>query len=273
MQLVDPALVLGWAAALGWVGWLVVSLVVPTRVAGGRPAGLAGAWRSQPVRHRVLLVGLGCAVWLDVAQLSVVDSVEDRTGLSTLDPAVTGWFVDHRSAALTAAAKLVSDAGGTVAMGVLALLGVIFLAWRRHWSAAGLVAVAALGAALLVSVMKQVLGRMRPPLVDHLVLETNASLPSGHALGSAVVLGILAAVALGVVRRPAARVAVVAIVVALVAVIGLSRLYLGVHWGTDVLTGWLLGAAWLSVCVTALSVIRQGGGRWFEGRRQVEVRR
>ncbi len=263
MRFVDPALVVGWLAAVLWVVWLGASLA-RAWVATGRAPGawprLGGVWAAQSVRGRVVLVGFGCAVWLDVAQLTVVDSVEDRTGLATVDPAITGWFVDHRDAASTVAAKFASDAGGTVAMGVVALLSAVWLAWRRRWPQAGAVAVAALGAAVLATVMKHVLVRARPPRVDQLVLETTASLPSGHALGSTVVLGILTAIAVGVIRRPVHRAVLATIVVLVITAIGLSRLYLGVHWSTDVLTGWLLGAAWLSVCVTALAILTRCSG-------------
>jgi membrane-associated phospholipid phosphatase len=263
VQFVDPVLVAGWVAAALWVAWLGAS-ITRAGVAADRPPGagnrLGGAWRAQSVRGRILLIGLGCAAWLDVAQLEVVDSVDDRNGLSTADPAITGWFVDHRNAASTVAAKLVSDAGSTVTMGVLALLGVVWLAWRRRWPQAGTVAVAALGAAVMGTVMKDVLGRARPPRVDQLVLQTNASLPSGHALGSTVVLGILTAIAFGAIRRPANRAALATIIVVVIAAVGLSRLYLGVHWSTDVLTSWLLGAAWLSVCVTALAILTRRSG-------------
>lgn len=139
-------------------------------------------------------------------------------------------------------------------MGVLALISMVWLAWYRRWPQAGTVAVAALGAMVIGSVMKHVLNRARPPRIDQLVVETTASLPSGHTLGSTVVLGSLSAIAFGLLRRPANRAALAIVIVVVIAAVGLSRLYLGVHWSTDVLTGWLLGAAWLSVCVTALEI-------------------
>ena len=257
MRFVDAVVIAGWVAAVGWVAWLGACLV-RAGAAADRPPGvrhLGETWIAQSVRSRILLVGLGVAVWLDVAQLAVVDSVEDHTGLSTADPAITAWFVNHRSTALTAVAKGVSDAGSTTAMGALALLGVIWLAWRRRWPQAGMIAVAALGAAGMGSVMKSVLDRARPPRIDQLVVQITPSLPSGHALGSSVVLGILTAIASGAIQRAANRAALVTIVVIVIAAVGLSRLYLGVHWATDVLTGCLLGAAWLSVCITALAVL------------------
>lgn len=258
MRFVDPVLVIGWVTALVWVALLLTCRArasVAANQAPGGPAPFGSSWRPQAVQGWVPLAGLGCAVWLNVAQLEVVDSVEDRTGLSTMDPAITAWFVDHRSTALTTAAKLVSEVGSTVTMGSLALFSSIWLAWHQRWHQGGTVAVAALGAAVMGSVMKHVLDRPRPPRIDQLVMETNASLPSGHALGSTVVLGILTTIAFRAIQRPLSRAALATIIVVVIAAVGFSRLYLGVHWSTDVLTGWLLGAAWLSVCVTALVIV------------------
>jgi undecaprenyl-diphosphatase len=86
------------------------------------------------------------------------------------------------------------------------------------------------------------------------MLETNQSFPSGHALASAAVLGVLALVLIP--RRPCRvpRILLVAIAAAAAAMIGLSRLYLGVHWASDVVGGWLIGAMWLAVCLTAARV-------------------
>jgi undecaprenyl-diphosphatase len=123
----------------------------------------------------------------------------------------------------------------------------------------------ALGAAVMGEVMKHVLDRARPPRIDQLVVETSGSLPSGHALGSTVVLGILTAIAFGVIRRPGNRAALATIVVVVIAAVGLSRLYLAVHWATDVLTGWLLGAVWLSVCVTLLKTSAPRIQLWWPG--------
>lgn len=95
----------------------------------------------------------------------------------------------------------------------------------------------------------------RPPVAEQLTVETTFSLPSGHAVASTVVLGLLAALALRYTRRVAVRVAVIVAAAVGIATIVVSRLYLGVHWLSDTLTSWLLGGAWLAACVTALMVV------------------
>jgi undecaprenyl-diphosphatase len=161
-------------------------------------------------------------------------------------------LVAHRTLGATVLARGVSDVGGTAGMAVLAALGSLVLWFRRRRWEAGIVVLASAGAGVLVVTLKNVYDRPRPPEATRLIVETNYSLPSGHALGSVVVLGVLAAVAGVVLRGAAARAATVVLAVVVAAVIGLSRLYLGVHWLTDVLDGWLVGGAWLALCVTLL---------------------
>lgn len=159
------------------------------------------------------------------------------------------WFVEHRTGPLTAVAKVVSALGDTVTVAIYTLVACALLAWRRHWEQAVLIATAAIGAGLLVYFGKLLIGRDRPPVGYRLVTETNHSYPSGHALGSTVVIGVLVAAALPLLSRTA-RIAAIAFAVVFPLAVGVSRLYLGVHWTTDVLAGWLLGACWLTLCLT-----------------------
>jgi undecaprenyl-diphosphatase len=102
---------------------------------------------------------------------------------------------------------------------------------------------------------KQWVGRARPPLRLHLITETEPSFPSGHATdSSAFFLTLALIVAVVILRRPLARVGTVLLAALLCAAIGVSRLILGVHWPTDVLGGWSLGAT-VAFTVTLLTVL------------------
>jgi membrane-associated phospholipid phosphatase len=204
-----------------------------------------------------LPVGTAATIVLFTAQAGLVDTVEDGGGSGLFDQSVWAWFISHRAPTATTVMTAVSAAGGTAVMAVLALIGAGLL-WRtRRRAEAGIVIGAAVGAGLLVTGFKHLYDRARPPAIDRLTIETNYALPSGHALGSMVVLGVLTAVAVLLTRRLAVQAGAVALAIAGIVTIGASRLYLGVHWLTDVLTGWLLGAAWLALSVTMLVLIQR----------------
>lgn len=186
---------------------------------------------------------------LTAAVFAITGSVLGRDGITAIDEPGTDWVVQRRAGLVTPVAMGVSDLGGTPAMTAVAVLLCLTLAWRRQWPEVVLVAVAAVGAGVLVRVGKHIVGRTRPPEADHLVTVTNQAFPSGHSLGSIVVIGVLAAVLLSRMHRPAARRIVVTVAAVFVVAVGLSRWYLGVHWPTDVLGGWCIGALWLALCL------------------------
>ncbi len=240
---------------------------------------VAGVWavlvalRPSPVPPR-LLVGTGVAVALFGVQAVLVDTVEDLTVPGVVDERVLTWFVGHRSPPVTAVMTVLSTIGGTAGMAVLALLGAVLLWWWARRAAGGGVRVAAVGACRRVPGLKNLYGRARPPVADHLAAANTFALPSGHALGSIVVVGVLTACVLVRTRQPGPLVAALGAGLLVVA-IGVSRLYLGVHWTTDVLTGWSLGGSWLALCVTALVLVElrspaagpEQGPRRSDGRR------
>lgn len=246
----DIGVGLAWVAIVGWVLVATLAVVLP-RFGRSSPTLLLTAPTRLP-----LLVGTVAVALLFAAQAGVVDTVADSAGAGSLDRSVWAWFVAHRTPALDRVMITVSTAGNTIGMAVLALIGAAVL-WRlRHRAEAAVVLIATVGAGLLVTGFKNLYGRARPPAAQQLTVETNAALPSGHSLGSMVVLGVLAAVVVLLERRPGVRVLAVLAAAAGIVAIGLSRLYLGVYWTTDVLTGWLLGGAWLAVCITALILLR-----------------
>jgi membrane-associated phospholipid phosphatase len=113
-------------------------------------------------------------------------------------------------------------------------------------------AVAVAGSLLMTTVGKSVIGRVRPPTVDAVPpFESSPSFPSGHSLNALVVSGVVAYLVCLRLRRRAARVAVVAGAALFAVAMGLSRVYLGHHWLTDVLVAWALGLGWLAAVITA----------------------
>jgi undecaprenyl-diphosphatase len=137
-------------------------------------------------------------------------------------------------------------------MAVLAVLVGVFC-WFRGRRADAVLAVVAMGTASLVfTTIKNVTDRARPPVADRLVTVGNQSLPSGHAMMSMVVIGTIVVLSWS---RLAGRGRAVLVVLAAawVGAVGATRVYLGVHWFSDVVAGWLVGAAWLAVCVAVWS--------------------
>ncbi|MBF6174575.1 phosphatase PAP2 family protein [Nocardia blacklockiae] len=183
--------------------------------------------------------------------LVLVGGVLGWDGVTRIDAPTMNWTVAQRTDGLTPAVRTVTDLGGTPAMTIVAVVACAWLAWRRRWAEVVVTTAVSLGAGLTVFVVKALVGRRRPP-VDHLVTETSHSFPSGHTLGSTAVLGVVAAVTMLSLRRRAARVAVGTTVALFVLAVGVSRVYLGVHWPTDVLAGWSFGALWIVAGTVAL---------------------
>jgi membrane-associated phospholipid phosphatase len=251
-----------WFADVGQViaGYVAAAWMSVATIALARRRTALGAVLA-PVARFPVLVGMTIATALLVAQAVVVDMVEDVGGAGPLDVHVWTWFVDHRSPQVTFVMKAVSQLGDSPETALLAIVGAALLLWARRGAEAAVVLGAAAGSSLLVNDFKALYNRPRPPVGERLAIENNPSLPSGHALGSTVVIGVLAAVVVLLVRHVAVRVLAIAAAAVTVATIGVSRLYLGVHWATDVLTGWFLGGTWLALCVTFLCVVRAPNGR------------
>jgi undecaprenyl-diphosphatase len=130
-------------------------------------------------------------------------------------------------------------------MGVLAF-GYLLLVGKRL--SAGMLAFSFAGGMALNSLLKFGVARPRPDLVAHLVEVHTASFPSGHAMLSAVCYLTLGALLAGVVPARRYKAYILGTAIFLTLLVGGSRIYLGVHWPTDVLAGWCLGAAWAMAC-------------------------
>ena len=139
----------------------------------------------------------------------------------------------------------------------VAVVVYLLLAWRN--GTALLVFIAIAGGALMSSTLKGVYDRPRPDLVAHIVQTSSASFPSGHAMLAAVTYLTLGSLLARLEPDPRLKLYLIGLALLLAITVGFSRVYLGVHYPTDVLAGWSLGAAWAIGCsVVALWLQRAG---------------
>lgn len=186
----------------------------------------------------------GDARYFDTAILMALHS----SNFSNLD-----WFIEF-----------VRDISGLGGLGVLTLLvsaSVIFLVISNNLRTAIFVALATISGAVLSSLLKLGFDRPRPDLIPHLTHVYSASFPSGHAMVSAVVYLTLGTLLTRIVSGFWAKVFIMAVVVLLTGLIGISRLYLGVHWPSDVLAGWAAGAGWALMWWTVANIINLENGK------------
>ena len=183
----------------------------------------------------------------------------DMAVLQTLHPdaanpsdPVGPFWLDHAAADLTAL-------GSVSVLATIALLVGGFLVLQRRRVEAAIIAVAFAGGLTLSQSLKGFFDRERPPEIYRASEILNASFPSGHALLSAVVFLTLGAMLAQAAKGRALRIYVMSVAIMLVLIVGLTRIYLGVHWTTDVLAGWSAGAAWATACWLA--------GRWLKQRK------
>ncbi|THD35124.1 MAG: phosphatase PAP2 family protein [Sphingomonas sp.] len=152
----------------------------------------------------------------------------------------------------------ISALGGPTLMWLFGVSGLVWLLYQRRRAEAGWIAGSLIGASLISSSLKYAIGRPRPSLVPHLAQVTDSSFPSGHSLVSAALYLTLGLMLAEGQKGWAPRVALVGFFALLVLLIGMSRVFLGVHWPSDVLGGWSFGTAW------ALSVF--AANRWVRAR-------
>jgi undecaprenyl-diphosphatase len=182
-------------------------------------------------------VGEGEARWFDEGLLLALRTSDPA------DPIGPHWF--------EASVVDVSALGGFAVLALVVLLAVGYLLTLKRWGGALMLLIATLGGTAISEGLKVGFNRPRPDLVAHIVETTSMSFPSGHAMLSAVTYLTLGALIARTQKRKRLRAYVLSAAVVLTLLIGLSRIYLGVHWPTDVLAGWCLGAAWALICWAA----------------------
>jgi membrane-associated phospholipid phosphatase len=235
-------------SAISWVGelrWLRVPDGSPDpQPAGGRRPGVNALAVT-------LILGLAAVTLAGTGLGALVDNVTDGDGVVFVDHPVAAFVAARRAAALTSVMRAVSAVGGPAGMVVLAVAAGVLLAVRsRSWHPVAVLAVTAGGAVVLTLVFKAALARSRPPLAQAIAAADGYGFPSAHAAVAAAVCGAVAWLCSLQVRSWRARVAIWAVAAMLATLVGVSRVYLAVHWTTDVAGGWIFGALWLAVVIT-----------------------
>ncbi|MDB6150134.1 MAG: hypothetical protein JWQ44_1582 [Chthoniobacter sp.] len=213
----------------------------------------------------IVLLLIGGSVW---AFVEIADEVLEG-GSQHFDETAIRFFRDPNNPAIPIGPVWVADVardvtalgGVTVtAMMTAAVLGFLWLQGRRH--AMLLVIVSVVGGAIASGVLKEAFDRERPSLVPHLTRVTSFSFPSGHSLLAAVTYLTLGALLARTTQHRSTKVYFLSIAVCLTLLIGFSRVFLGVHYPTDVLAGWCAGTAWALFCAII--------ARWLQQRGKVE---
>ena len=213
-----------------------------------------GRFRKRWSPHAYLTVhlvaGLTASVLAMWGFVALADAVVERDAITQFDIALANELHARAIPLGIRIARLLSDVGGPIAMTILMIVVAIVLSIRRERLLLITWLIAFVGGSVLDQTLKLSFRRPRPTLPNPVLIAHGFSFPSGHAMGSLIGFGLLAYLLARLTRRPAWRVALVAGTGALVTAIGVSRLYLGVHYFSDVVGGYAAGIVWLMVCVS-----------------------
>lgn len=208
-------------------------------------------------------LGLGAAaIWAfielaDEVLEGTVDGIDRRLLLALRDaadpsePLGPGWFHEM--------ARDFTALGSTAVLGLVTAAAVGFLLLDRKRHAAIVVLAAVLGGQLISTLLKMGFDRPRPDLVPHGALVYTASFPSGHSMMAAVTYLTLGALLASVHASWRVKLYFLGIAVAITLLVGVSRVYLGVHWPSDVAGGWTVGAAWAALCWLGMRRLQRQG--------------
>lgn len=217
---------------------------VPDDPPGGSTLGSVRGRRAATIAMSLSAVGfavLSLVVWFDATPALDRWLVAVLRTPGTLDdPLGPEWLRDF--------VLDITHAGGRSVLGLFSVLAAGFLAVMRLWRELGFATAALLGGIGLSDIFKALFGRVRPDFVPHLAEETSSSFPSGHATYAAIAYITFALLLGRLVPNRVARAYLAGAAAGLVMLVGFSRVYLGVHYPSDVLAGWCLGTSWALGC-------------------------
>jgi undecaprenyl-diphosphatase len=187
----------------------------------------------------------------------IVEDILTHDPLTVIDSDVAQWLHAHATPPVTTAMLAISFLGSFRMVTAIALCTALLLVWRRHWYRLLALVLTVPGGAVLNGLLKSAFRRGRPMFDDPILVLTTYSFPSGHAMAATILYGLLAAYAVWHIRQWRSRMLVAVVAGVLIVLVGFSRIYLGVHYLSDVLGGTAAGTAWLALCLTAVETMRR----------------
>ena len=212
--------------------------------AAGRPAP-SRTQIASPAIAGVLVAAVCLGAYVELAEdLRISPRVYE------FDTRLTGLIEGWRTPWLTGFFRAVTWSASSVPVALVAVAAVAVLLWLARQREALFVALVAGVGTLLGTLAKQVTARPRPPVASALVeLPTSFSFPSGHTLAAVLLWSVVVLAVWRTTTRTWLRWIAAAVGLSLAVLTGMSRVYLGLHWPSDVLASWLLGIAWLALCL------------------------
>jgi len=199
----------------------------------------------------LLLIG---ATWLFGG---VAEDIVAGDPLIEVDAQITHWLHAHATPGVTRYMLLITHVHGTTGASLLAVALAFFLLWKKEWYWLLALVIALPGGMLINVLLKQVFLRERPSFSDPILTLASYSFPSGHVAGATLFYGVLAAFLVSNLRTWRLRAIIVLAACVLVIVVGISRIYLGVHYFSDVVAAAAVSTAWLALCLIAVNALRR----------------
>ncbi len=218
---------------------------------------LARRWGKWVVPYAALwitmLIGGVVVVILALVSAEVYDDVVDEAGFANLDKPTLAFMEQLRSPGLDAVITGFTNIGGGIGMPILgSILTALLIFTSRTWRPLILIGGAAAVSVTATTWGKKMVGRVRPDHADAVPpYENSPSFPSGHTLNTTVVIALVVYLACLQIKKTSARIALIAAGLIFIVAMGLSRVYLGHHWMTDVMVGWAIGLAWVGIVILA----------------------
>ena len=216
--------------------------------------------RLAPPPHLHGALGFGVLALALLAFALLASDLLRNGPITRADEPISSWAYARMSEALTQFLLVVTHLHGTIAICLMASALAAALAWSRQWAWLPALALCVPGGLVLNAALKQVFQRVRPSGDSSVLALTTYSFPSGHTAGATVWWGFVAILCFAWQPGPWRQAGALALAAAMICLTAFSRVYLGVHYPSDVLAAIAEGVAWLALCLMALGAYKRRAG-------------